>query len=389
MGKRNPNGYGTVYKLPGNRRKPFIARVTIGWKYYDRLTKASLENIPDDCDPFEMLSDGEHRFINKQIYQTVGYYPTRQEAMIALAEYNTDPHDLHLDTITFEEVYKKWSEIHFQKIKNTNGYKAAFQTCKDIWNMKLAEIKLDHLQKVCDESGKNTPTLKTMKNMWGLMYDYAVIHEIVTPDKRDMVRFVDINKPGNPNALNRHPFTKKETKQLWDAQPSNQYVSIVLILIYTGLRIGELLELEKKDVHLEERWFFVQESKTSAGVREVPIAEKVAPFFEYWMQKDCDHLVCTPDEKPFTYRNYYDSYWIPLMLQMNMGKYVVEEGKKEPVYDGHRPHDARHTCVSLLTEAKVDERIIQKIIGHKGQNVTQIVYTHVDLPAKLEAINLI
>lgn len=45
--------------------------------------------------------------------------------------------------------------------------------------------------------------------------------------------------------------------------------------------------------------------------------------------------------------------------------------------------------VSLLTEAKVDERIIQKIVGHKGQNVTQIVYTHVDLPAKLEAINLI
>lgn len=107
------------------------------------------------------------------------------------------------------------------------------------------------------------------------------------------------------------------------------------------------------------------------------------------MKKDCEHLVCTPDEKPFTYRNYYDSYWIPLMLQMNMGKFVIEEGKKEPVYDGHRPHDTRHTCVSLLTEAKVDERIVQKIVGHKGQNVTQIVYTHLELPIKLEAINRI
>lgn len=77
------------------------------------------------------------------------------------------------------------------------------------------------------------------------------------------------------------------------------------------------------------------------------------------------------------------------MLQMNMGKFVIEEGKKEPVYDGHRPHDTRHTCVSLLTEAKVDERIVQKIVGHKGQNVTQIVYTHLELPIKLEAINRI
>lgn len=110
------------------------------------------------------------------------------------------------------------------------------------------------------------------------------------------------------------------------------------------------------------------------GIREVPIAEKIVPFFEYWMQKDCDHLICTPDEEPFLYRNYYDSYWTPLMQQMNMK---------------HRPHDTRHTCVSLLTEAKVDERIIKKIVGHKGQGVTQIVYTHVDLPYKLEAINLI
>lgn len=176
---------------------------------------------------------------------------------------------------------------------------------------------------------------------------------------------------------------------MWEVQASNESLTVVLMLIYTGVRIGELLDLEKKDIHLDERWFYVKESKTEAGIREVPIAEKVVPFFEYWMQKDCDHLICAPDEEPFTYRNYYDSYWIPLILQLNMGKYVIEEDKKEPVYKGHRPHDTRHTCVSLLTEAKVDERIIKKIVGHKGQGVTQIVYTHVDLPYKLEAINLI
>lgn len=383
-----PNGWGSITKLSGNRRKPWRVRKTSGWEIYDRLTKETIHRIPNGCE-FEKLEDGKLRFTNKQVYVNIGYYATRQEAITALAEFNKDPYDLHIDTITFKEVYEKWSEIHYETIKNPNGYKAAFQTSRPLHDMKFVEIKLDYLQQCVDSSGKNTPTLKTLKNLWGLMWDYAVIHEIVPADKREMIRYVDISRPGNPNSYDRKPFTKKEIKMLWDAQGSNEYLSVVLILIYTGVRIGELLNLEKKDIHLDERWFYVKEAKTSAGIREVPISEKIAPFFEYWLNKDCEYLICTPDDKPFTYRNYYDTYWVPLMLELGMGKYIIKEDKKEPVYKGHRPHDTRHTCVSLLTEAKVDKIIIKKIVGHKGQDVTEIVYTHIDLPVKLEAINLI
>lgn len=54
---------------------------------------------------------------SKQLYTVVGYYPTRKEALTALAEYNKDPFDLRHATITFEEVYERWSEIHFEKLK--------------------------------------------------------------------------------------------------------------------------------------------------------------------------------------------------------------------------------------------------------------------------------
>ncbi len=348
-----PNKYGSVYKLSGKRRNPWVARKTVGWK-----------QIPEKKKSYP-------------IYQFIGYYPTRSEALQALAAFNEDPYELHLNTITFEEIYDKWSEIHFEKVShsNINGYKAAFKLCSGIKDMKFVDIKLDHLQQVVDKSGKNTPTLKKLKIMFGLMYDYAVIHEIVTQDKRDMVRYIDISKPGNPKAYDRKPFTKKAINILWNAEKSNEYLTVILMLIYTGVRIGEMLDLEKKDVHLKERWFFVKEAKTEAGIREVPIAEKIVPFFEYWLQKDCDYLICTPDCKPFTYRNYYDSYWTPLMSSLSLEKYT--------------PHCTRHTCVSLLTEAGIDERIIQKIVGHKGQNVTQAIYTHLDLPLKLEAINKI
>ena len=319
---RLPNGFGSVYKLSGNRRKPWVARKTTGWTFDEEKQKSY------------------------PIYAFVGYYESRKEALTALAEYNKDPYDLHHNTITFAEVFEKWSEVHFPKVSESNvkGYKASFRTCEKLHNMKFVEIKLDHLQQAVDESGKNTPTLKKMKIMFGLMYDYAVMHEIVTADKRDMVRYVDITKAGNPNAYNRKPFNKKQINMVWKVKDSNTYYSVILMLIYTGVRIGELLDL------------------------------KVVPFFQYWLDRDCEYLICTPDDKHFLYRNYYDSYWTPLMEELKLQ---------------HRPHDTRHTCVSLLTEAGVDERIIKKIVGHKGQGVTETVYTHIELPFKLEAINKI
>jgi integrase len=55
----------------------------------------------------------------------------------------------------------------------------------------------------------------------------------------------------------------------------------------------------------------------------------------------------------------------------------------------HTPHCTRHTCISLLTAAGVDERIVKKIVGHKGQGVTQQVYTHIEIEELLTEINKI
>jgi len=350
---KNPNGYGSVTKLPGNRRKPWRVRKTAGW----------------ETDPSSRTC--------KQKYINIGYYATRAEALKALALYNDDPYDLHLSTITFEEVYDRWSEQKYETIShsNVNGYKAAWRLCEPIKKMKFVDVQIDHLQKVADDSGKNTPTLKKYKILVKALFEYAVIHGIITKD-RNIVEYLDINKAGNPNAYDRKPFTKKDVSKLWKIVDSNEYYMVILMLIYTGLRISELLDLRKSEVNMDERWFYVKESKTQAGIRTVPIAKKILPFFEYWMNKnDCEYLVSTPDGKHFVYRNYYDSYWKPLMNAANM--------------DAYTPHCTRHTCVSMLTAAKVDERFIQKIVGHKGQNVTQQVYTHFEIQELIEEIDKI
>ena len=349
---RNPNGYGSIYKLSGKRRRPWAVRKTVGWDFNKNTCKA------------------------KPIYEFVGYYPTRSEAMQALANYNDSPYDISIRNMTFEGVYEKWSDAHFENISqsNINSYKAAYRLCESIKNMLFAEIRLDHLQKIVDTSGKNTPTLKKLKVMLGLMYDYAVIHDIVPTEKREKVRYLNISKPGNPNAYKRSRFNDTEIKKVWTSKDNDIYYTVVLMLLYSGPRVSELLDLKKENVNLYEKWYYIPKSKTQAGIRYVPISDKVLPFFEYWMTRESEYLICTPDGKKMTYDKFYNTHWKKLMAALNIK---------------HTPHCTRYTTISKLTEVGVDDRIIKQIVGHQGKDVTEIVYTDIDMSVKLDAINKI
>ncbi len=349
---RLPNGFGNVSKLPGNRRKPYRARITVSWEVDESTGKV------------------------RQQFKTIGYYETKEEGLIALSMYHQNPYDMDSTKITFKEVFEKWSAEKYHKISDSNikGYNAAYRSCGILENMRFVDIKRAHLQGVIDNSGKNYPTMKKIKSLFNQLYKFAMQNDLCS---KDYSKYVDIEqyRDKNPNALNRKPFSKAEVQTVWNWKDTNEYFSVILMLIYSGLRIGELLNLKKEDVNLSERWFDVTASKTEAGIRKVPIAEKIVPFFEYWMNKnDCEYVLSTPEGKRFEYRNFYDSYWLPLIEQMGMQ---------------HYPHDTRHTCISLLTVAGVQDKIIKKIVGHKGQSVTEVVYTHFEIQELIEAINKI
>ena len=327
---RAANGAGSIYNT-GRPHKPFRAVATLGF----------------ELDPVTHKS--------KQIRKTVGYYETREAAVVALARFKVNPLALP-ETTTVREVYERWSAKHFEGKKDgtIKKYRAAFNLLIPIWEKPFANIYLDEWQTIADNSEKNAPTLKDYKILVGQLYKFAIMHDIVKPEQ-DKSKYIDLSNFGNPNARKRERFTSEEIETLWTLKDSDIYYTVILMLIYTGVRISEFLELKKENVNLSERWFDVTASKTSAGVRKVPIADKVYPFFEYWYHlNDCEYLLSTPDGAGFKYRNYYDGYWTPLMSAVQMD---------------HTPHDTRHTCISLLTEAAVDERLIQQIVGHKGANV--------------------
>ena len=92
MARRNPNGYGSVTKLKGNRSRPYVIKVTT----YDE--------------------DGHGRQV------PVDYAATREEANIILARYNDNPWNIDRNRVTLAELYKRWLEVKAPKLGSSRLY---------------------------------------------------------------------------------------------------------------------------------------------------------------------------------------------------------------------------------------------------------------------------
>ena len=127
---RNPNGYGSVVKLSGNRRRPFLVRKTIGW------------------------NEKGH-----PIYQVLDYTKTREEGMILLAEFNKAPWDVDKANMTLEALFELWWEKKAPKlgVSNRSYLKNGYLHCKSLAKLKYANIKAYHMQETIATAGVATP----------------------------------------------------------------------------------------------------------------------------------------------------------------------------------------------------------------------------------------
>ena len=200
-------------------------------------------------------------------------------------------------------------------------------------------------------------------------------HEIVVKDYSAYVNIIKY-KDRNPNKTERERFHPQEIALLWEHK-NDRYYQTILMLIYNGVRVSELLDLKKENVHLEERYFDVVDSKTANGIRKVPIAAKVLPFYEGWYNdcSSCEYLIHTMDSEHFTYHNYYSNFFKPLLNRLHIDR---------------TPHCCRHTTISMMADAHIDQTIIRKIVGHAGaMSLTERVYIHLDINELIEAIDQI
>ena len=140
-------------------------------------------------------------------------------------------------------------------------------------------------------------------------------------------------------------------------------VDITVILLYTGWRIAELLEMTAENIDTETMCM-IGGKKTAAGKnRVVPIHSDIkSVIMEYYDRSHGGRLF---DISVTTYR----------------------DRLKE--ITGHLPHDTRHTFISRLQSAGADHICIERLVGHTGKGITDRIYTHKQLHELRQTIEML
>lgn len=332
---RFANNYGGIVNLGKKRRKPYAVRVTAGW-----------EN-------------------GKQKYKYLNYFESRIKAFEFLVEYNKNPYDTAARKITLNELYVDWSNKHFQDISEntTKSYTMQYKKLEALYNTPFYLLKAKDYQDIFDKN-KTDSGLKTLKNVIGMLYKYAITHEIVEKDYSTLIKLPKY-KPKNEKVL----FTLDEINLLWK-HIDKEMAQMLLILLYTGMRITELLIMETANIDLEKR-IMVGGIKTDNGKeRVIPIHKKIAPIIEANMNGQ-KYLFETKLKSYSTYQN---------------AKYKFNQLSKELNFS-HIIHETRHTFVSQCDRLGLNQTAVQKIIGHATQDFTNKVYNHKNIEDLIKVID--
>lgn len=348
-----PNGYGTVYKLSGKRRNPYMVRKTTGW------------TIDENGAPI-------------QNRVTIGYYPTRQAALAALAEYNKNPYDIESSTITFEEVYRKWSNEHFKEISpsGVRTWTSAYNHCSALHKMKFRDIRVVHLEGALDNPDNPESIRERMKSLFNLMFKYALRYDLTDKDYAKLCKSVKRAAP----QIERIPFTDNEIELLRANCERVRFADMLLVGIYSGWRPQELAILKLSDIDLENRTM-KGGLKTDAGKnRLVPIHPKIYDLIE----KNYNRAVELGSESLF------NDELSQTGLALTYDKYRKRFIKVcDTLGIKHTPHDTRHTFITRAKSANVNEYLIKLLVGHAIEDITEKTYTHRTIDELRQAIELI
>ena len=317
---KNPNGYGTVTKLSGNRRRPYVVKEGISGKQ-----------------------------------KPIGYTATLEEGLIMLAKYNDSPWDLKAQKITFKELYELWIEKKAYKLGRSNQFSlnSAYKHCLALEDVRYKLLKPYQMQGCIDGCKCGYSTQASIKNLFRHLDRFALEMDLITRCASELLQSDPIPE------TTRGVFTDEEVDALWQAI-DEPWADSIIFFLYTGLRISEMIALrvENIDVH---GGTIIGGTKTAAGKnRVIPIHSKILPIIKKRISNSKSGFLFEYKGKKLN-QTQYRTIWAELMHKLGMK---------------HTPHECRHTFRSRMDSAGANKVCIDRIMGHKSKGTGERVYTH-------------
>ncbi|XSC73784.1 tyrosine-type recombinase/integrase [Bacillus licheniformis] len=311
-----------------------------------------------------------------------------------------DNNALIRNDITFEDVFKEWWAVHSKTIKRSTRYSKLSKFNKHILplfgKLKIKDITKAYCQKAINRIAQEINSAQDVKIQANLVFKYALRMDYISTNP---MAYVVIPKK-EENFLSdeeekRNFWEKDEIKIFLDkahSQLKQQDYVMFYVLIFTGMRKGELLALEWKDVDIKERTinikqtlFFedgkevIQTAKKYHSKRIIKIDEQTAQILKKWRTQQKEMLLSngiTTEAKYVLIRD--DMRPLRLAYPNDILNRIIAKNKLHRI----TIHGFRHSHASILFEAGASLKEVQARLGHKEIQTTMNIYTHVTKTAK-------
>lgn len=315
--KRRPKGSGSIVKLSGTRAKPYLVRkgqISLG-------TFTTWE----DANTF-LSSIGRAKPESKNQTLRDLYY-----------KYQAGPAYTRLTIGAQKNVILAWAKL------------------EPIADRKARDLVTSDYQQMIDRANANGT------GRGGCEKVKTLVSQLCREAMKDLIIDRDFGKlltmPERVEKVRRRNFTDDEILKLFYAEDLRD-ARIVLVMLYTGMRIDELFSIKKTDVRLNERYMIGGEKTKAGRDRVIPIREEIYPYIVSLMGESGEYLVASPrgfktNPKTWRTRNFY-----PLLDRLGI-EYKDANGNHVIT-----PHRTRHTYISKSIAAGIKPEALIKIVGH-------------------------
>ena len=213
---KEANKTGSISKLKGNRRRPYVLYSPY---FYDSVSQ-------------------------KYKRSTLGYFSTLEEAKMYKIAYFSNNINLlksnnNVDSLRFEEVYKLWLENKDVKKSTMKNYVTNFNRSSILHKMPIDTINGLFLQNMINKADLTKGSLRNLKSFWANIWYFALLNDLCSKKNYPKLLKLPTIEKGNKTSLRERIISNKELEILWNNlyKDKRKIVDIVLILCYTGLRI--------------------------------------------------------------------------------------------------------------------------------------------------------
>lgn len=264
--------------------------------------------------------------------------------------------------VAFDEFVKKYYEPHYatrksaERIRYITAYFLEYFGSRKLKSITPAEVELAINLKATNVSPRTRDYyLAVIRRIFNYAFELDLILKSPVKVKQLNVDNTRQRYLKDDEVLNLlHACRKSKSKYIYP---------MVVIALHTGMRVGEIQKLKRKDL-VDGKLFIKSEYTKNSRSKIIPVNESLKVFL-------CEYLA---EHDDFDFDHDY--------------RRPFKTACKEAGIEDFRFHDLRHTFASKLKAQNVNDSVIQKLLGHQTPHMVQR-YAHLSPESVLNAIEVV